>query len=255
MSTDLIASDLFLTAQMSDEVPQNSTIYVYPRPFESEEFNLSLRQLNGEVLAKRHLLEDPFEYRGIREYQPYDSMKSINWKASARTGELKVNQNNYTALKSIRIFMNLEDSGVLKKAECVEASIRIAAGLCRFFLSQGMQVSCYGNGADLFTGEIVALENGGGITHMNTIYRALARCNTANVINFKDCLEEKLLHGSDGSFTCIVSPNHYSDFIDAVTKLQDSGRDYVWFYPVWESSDPKVPDAVAGHIRFVHIRK
>jgi hypothetical protein len=90
---------------------------------------------------------------------------------------------------------------------------------------------------------------------MNTIYRALARCNTANVINFKDCLEEKLLHGSDGSFTCIVSPNHYSDFIDAVTKLQDSGRDYVWFYPVWESSDPKVPDAVAGHIRFVHIRK
>ena len=38
-------------------------------------------------------MEDPFEYRGIREYQPYDDMRSVNWKATAKTGDLKVNQN------------------------------------------------------------------------------------------------------------------------------------------------------------------
>ncbi len=136
---DLIASDLFLVNRMVDEASVNTVLYVYPKPFSSSELMLSLRQLNGSVLSKRHLQEDPFEYRGIREYQPFDSMRSINWKASAKTGELKVNQKNYTSLRSVRIFMNLEDDGVLKKPECVEASIQIAAGLCEFFLAQGMQ--------------------------------------------------------------------------------------------------------------------
>jgi uncharacterized protein (DUF58 family) len=252
---DLIASDLFLTARMTGQVPQNTTIYVYPKPYSSDEFNLSLRQLNGDILTKRHLIEDPFEYRGIREYQPYDNIKNINWKASAKTGELKVNQNNYTALKAIRIFMNLEDSGVLKKAECVEASIQIAAGLCRFFLSQGMQVSCYGNATDIFTKEFLSMEAGGGMSQMNAVYRALSRCDTNHVESFSQCLKEKLLYEKNGSFTCIVSPNHYPDFVETVSDFDEGGSDYIWFYPLWESSEPKIPENLADRIKFIHIRE
>ena len=90
---------------------------MYPKPFSHPDFKRSLKQLNGEVLTKRHLLEDPFEYRGIRDYQPQDDLKSINWKATARTGDLKVNQKNYTSQKSVRIFVNLEDTGILKKED------------------------------------------------------------------------------------------------------------------------------------------
>lgn len=254
-NVDLISSDLFLVSRMVDEALVNTTLYVYPKPFDSSEFRLSLRQLNGEVLAKRHLLEDPFEYRGIREYQPFDSMRSINWKATAKTGKLKVNQKNYTALKSVRVFMNLEDNGVLKKTECVEASIQIAAGLCEFFLSQGMQVACYGNASDMFTGEILSLEASGGANKMNTIYRALARCNAEDTHSFSGCFEEKLFDDGRTGFTCFVAPNQYEDFVKIVKAYQDRGLDYIWFYPVWESTDPKTPDEITNNIRFIHIRK
>lgn len=254
-NVSLTASDLFLVSRMADEASVNTTLYVYPKPFDSNEFKLSLRQLNGEVLAKRHLLEDPFEYRGIREYQPFDSMRSINWKASAKTDELKVNQKNYTALKSIRIFMNLEDSGVLKKSECVEASIRIAAGLCEFFLSQGMQTACYANAEDMFTGECISLEPNGGTNQMNAIYRALARCNADNTHDFFECFGEKLFDDSSALFTCFIAPNQYEDFIKIVTDYQEKGLDYIWFYPVWESADPCIPDELSDRIRFIHIRK
>lgn len=81
---DLVASDLFLTAQYTATTPiEHCSLYVYPKPFSHPDFKRSLKQLNGEVLAKRHLLEDPFEYRGIRDYQPQDDLKSINWKATA----------------------------------------------------------------------------------------------------------------------------------------------------------------------------
>lgn len=86
---DLVASDLFFLDQMISEQQISAEIYVYPRPYDSNKLYQSLIQLNGEILSKRHLLEDPFEYRGIREYQPYDDMRRINWKATAKTGDRK----------------------------------------------------------------------------------------------------------------------------------------------------------------------
>ena len=73
----LVASDLFFMGQMVKEQEMKAVLYVYPRPYDSSRLTQSLIQINGEILSKRHLLEDPFEYRGIREYQPYEDRKSV----------------------------------------------------------------------------------------------------------------------------------------------------------------------------------
>ncbi len=254
---DLVASDLFLTIEMLKTYPLKRSIYVYPRPFDSRELRLSLQQLNGEILTKQHLLEDPFEYRGIREYQPYDDMRSINWKATAKTGDLKVNQKNYTALPSVRIFFNIEDNGVLKKEECVEASFQIVAGLCSFFLNQGIQVSCYGNGADILTGEPFSLGESAGRGHLEQIYRLLARIDTTRpALDFAEYFQEEFLNqGSQNTITCIVAPNHYDKFVSLVEQLQNAGKAYRWFYPVWDYNDPKFPEQLAKNIQILHIRQ
>ncbi len=251
---ELVASDLFLTTEMVETLPVNKFLYVYPRPFDSREFRLSLQQLNGDILTKRHLLEDPFEYRGIREYQPYDDVRSINWKATAKTDELKVTQKNFTSLPSIRIFFNVEDRGVLKKEECVEACFQIAAGLSKFFLNQGVRVSCYGNGVDIFTGEPVAIEASTGKGQLWQIYRTLARVDTAKeTADFTGCFGKKLLEQSDSTITCIIAPNQYPDFVELIEAFQNGGGDYLWFYPTAERSDPKIPQSLKEHIRILHI--
>ena len=112
---NLVASDLFFLSQMVADKSVKTTLYVYPKPWNCVRLQQSLIQLSGEMLSRKHLMEDPFEYRGIREYQPYDDMRSINWKATARTGDLEVNHKNYTSLKSVRIFFNLQDDNVLRK--------------------------------------------------------------------------------------------------------------------------------------------
>ena len=105
-----------------------------------------LQWINGEIKSKAHLIEDPFEFRGIREYQPYDSMKSINWKATAKTGELRVNMRDFTSQKVVRIFLNLEDTGIIKRTEACEAAIKVAAGLVKNFTSEDMEFALYSNG-------------------------------------------------------------------------------------------------------------
>ncbi len=254
-SVDLVASDLLMSAEMTDTVPLHRAVYVYPKPYDSQEFRMSLQQLNGETLTRRHLLEDPFEYRGIREYQPSDDMRSINWKATAKLGELKVNQKNYTALESVRIFLNIEDDGIVKKTECIEEGIRIMAGLCDFFLSRGFRVACYTNGVDIVTGKPFLMEANGGRGQSEEILRGLARLDTdRKPEDFRALFEERLLQDAEGIFTCFIVPNQYRDFVALLERFQERHPHYVWFYPLWESEEPEMPPALKQNIRILHLR-
>lgn len=241
---DLVAADLFLSAEMVESRQTEQYFYVYPAPFVSEDFRRSLQQLNGELLTKRHFPEDPFEYRGVREYQPYDDMRSINWKASARTGDLKVNQKNYTALQTIRIFFNIEDSGILKKDDAVEASLQITAGLAAFFLNQGTRVACYGNGRDILNKEPLWIEAGAGTGQMQQIYRALARIDTKQkTADFVETFETELMNTGPGTTTIFVSPNAYDRFKALLERYRQKEPDCIWFCPIsqTETQSPELP--------------
>lgn len=249
---NLVASDLFFLDQMVKDMKIQTVLYVYPKPFDSRELTQSLIQINGEILSRQHLLEDPFEFRGIREYQPYDDMRRINWKATAKTGELKVNEQNYTSLKSIRIFFNIQDDNILRKEDCVEQSLCIVASICAFFLRQGLRVSCYGNGVDLITQEPMSVKAKSGQGQMDTIYRTLARVDTEQpAISFSETFQEQLFQEEDGAFTCFVAPNQYDDFMELLFRYRKTKRPFMWFYPVSGKNPPQLPEALAKHVTVI----
>ena len=254
---DLVASDLFLTAQYTATADiGHCSLYVYPKPFSHPEFRQSLKQLSGQVLAKRHLQEDPFEYRGIREYQPQDDLKSINWKATARTGEFKVNQKNYTAEKSVRIFINLEDTGILKKEDCVEASLQIATALLLLFLEQGMQVAVYCNGVDVLHNEPCILEAGGGIRQREAVLRSFALIDTAKPVrSFSELFSSRLSEASGSLMTCIVSPNAYDDFATLILQYHTRHPEMKWFLPYSGTVPPEMEDELRSLITFISLRE
>ncbi|MBD9083535.1 MAG: DUF58 domain-containing protein [Lachnospiraceae bacterium] len=254
---DLVASDLFLTAQYTATADIcHSSLYVYPKPFSHPEFRQSLKQLSGQVLTKRHLQEDPFEYRGIREYQPQDDLKSINWKATARTGEFKVNQKNYTAEKSVRIFINLEDTGILKKEDCVEASLQIATALLLLFLEQGMQVAVYCNGVDVLHNEPCILEAGGGIRQREAVLRAFALIDTSKPVrSFTELFSSRLSESSGALMTCIVSPNAYDNFASLILQYHTCHPDMKWFLPYSGTVPPEMEEELRSLITFISLRE
>lgn len=252
---DLVASDLFFSVEMTESREADGYFYVYAKPYNSEEMRQSLKQLNGEIITKRHLQEDPFEYRGIREYQYYDDMRSVNWKATAKTGELKVNQKNYTALQMIRIFFNIEDIGILKREEAVEGCLQIVAGLAENFLRMGISVAVYGNGVDIISGEPVMLEYSAGAGQLERIYKALARVDTASpTVSFADTFGEQLMQTGLSTYTFMVAPNSYEDFMELLEKYQAGGQDYAWFYPTWDFGEPRIPEWAKSHTRVLHLR-
>ena len=241
---DMVAGNLFLSVEWPKSVDSQTRLYVYPRPFDSQEFLQALQRMTGEVLCRRHLQEDPFEYRGIREYSFRDSMRDINWKATARTDELKVNQKNYTALQAVRLFLNLEDGALMRQVELLEDSIRMAAGAAQQFLGQGIRTALYTNGPDLLSGELISLEAASGAGHMESVNKSLARIELdgqipAFVQTFGDVVK-----GEDGNsgevYSVFFSSDGQEDFQQLLCECLQSRMDFLWICPVLPRMEPKI---------------
>lgn len=53
-----------------------------------DRLKLPMHRLGGLLEGRRGMVEDPFAFAGMREYDGTDPMNRINWKASARSGNL-----------------------------------------------------------------------------------------------------------------------------------------------------------------------
>lgn len=249
---DLVGTDIFFSKRFYGELKADLGFYVFPKPYYSEKFVQSLKQLNGDVITKRHLIEDPFEYRGIREYEPHDDMRMINWKASAKSGKWMVNQRDYTTTQSVRIFINVDDKGILKREKGVEDCFRIAAGLCTNFLNQGIQVSCYCNGVSGRENMPVSIDASAGKGQLLRILRTLAIVDLQKpTAPFDDTFRERLLQEDNNVVTCVIAPNQYEDFTELLLDYIQAGGDFMWFYPVENEPDKGLPEELRKHVIYL----
>lgn len=85
----LTCSDPFGWLEREIYVGCNETLLVYPLIAPIEAFGLPAVQPVGEHLRPRHLLEDPLWFAGNRQYELGDDPRRIDWKATARVGELR----------------------------------------------------------------------------------------------------------------------------------------------------------------------
>ncbi len=237
---DLVGADLFFSEELTAERESGAFLYVAPKILSRQEIAPAFRKINGEITAKRYELEDPFTLRGIRDYEPYDELKRINWKASAKTDELKVNERDYTTVNSVRIFMNLEDTGILKSQELVEMSICVCASLVQEFLRQGILVSIFTNGTDCITRERLSMEGMNGPACLDTVYKALARLDVESPMPaFGDCLGRKLFEEAS-LYTIFISHDRHEDYMELIRSYQKrQGDGFAIICPVEDASEKR----------------
>lgn len=136
----LTAFSMLHRRRFSVESPADTELYVYAARTNVSDILVTCERLMGSVQCAKRLFEDPFAYASIREYTVTDPMKTINWKASARTGELMVNTFESTHMEKVMIYLDVEDSGILKYEYLIEDSISAAASLAQKMIARGMEV-------------------------------------------------------------------------------------------------------------------
>ena len=172
---DLVATDLFLSSKLLQQLPQDTELYVYPGPVDESRLDVPFRKMMGTITKRQFLYPDPFAFQGIRTYQPQDPMSSVNWKASARTGSLLVNTYDSTVSQEVLLVLDLADETIWQEEALHEESIRLAAALSARFLNAGIPIRVICNGLDTVTGEVLHLPAGTGRQQITALNRSLAR--------------------------------------------------------------------------------
>ncbi|MBI2683685.1 MAG: DUF58 domain-containing protein [Acidobacteriales bacterium] len=125
------------------KVPLQREIIVYPSVAETDELFQVLPMITGEFEAfqagRGHDL-----YR-IREHQPGDSARLVDWKATAKSQSLKVREFTREDERKLRIVFDNPAPGVLTDAE-YEAAVELAASLAWHFADSQTQLAFVARG-------------------------------------------------------------------------------------------------------------
>lgn len=237
----LTGGDLLGQTLSSAQIPLNSEIVVYPRPAELPMDDVPYQSWQGEMSVRRFIVPDPFVIAGTREFHSGDTLKQVNWKATARTGVLQANQYDYTADRSLMIYLNVEDGAGMWRAvtnePLIEAGIEWAAGAAASVAAQGLQVGFAANMPLEGSLEEAYAEPAGGQEHLHMLYEMMARLKLERTYNFGALLEAAALSGYTGRDVLMITSYWSEELERHAERLRGNGNSVtVWIMQEGETN-------------------
>ncbi len=126
------------------------------------------------------------DFREIRKYVSGDPLKFINWKATARIGELMVNEFEREGKKAIWIFVDANMYMMHGRAtkNCFETAIELASSLCYYFTVRGYKVGLY------IVGHKTLFYPESGRRQFRKVFEVLTKLEVSNTVeNFDSAVE------------------------------------------------------------------
>ncbi|WP_317856331.1 DUF58 domain-containing protein [Chakrabartyella piscis] len=106
--------------------------------------NIFFKNAWSATTGSQGIIEDVTVLRGTREYQEQDSFKRINWRLAARGDELRVNQYETIAPKSVYFFVDTASFfGVSQDNAEFEDTLSVVGSLIEELFAMGMSVGVY----------------------------------------------------------------------------------------------------------------
>lgn len=221
----LVSYSLLHDKTYEKAVHTDARIYVYAKRTDVSQILRTCENLLGDKESSRKYLEDPFAFASIREYTMQDPMKNVNWKASAKTGELMVN--TYTSMQNERmmIYLDIEETGILKKEHLMEDNISVAVTLFQKLLNKGTEVGICVNLYDEEKKKILLLPPSRKKSQRTTLEQTLAKdWEEERVADFEKVLEFPL----EDAIPVIISRNVSEQRVRRMEEFIGSKSKGIW---------------------------
>ena len=184
------------------------------------------------------------EFMGIRDYVQTDSMRKINWKATARTGCLKVNQYHDSTSQRLTIFVNVSQTGILRYYDLIEESIRICRNFLEAFVQKGIPVRIISNGVDKVTGQEIFLLEGAGLSHIDACLKELARMDIhAPTRKMAELIWEQ--NATEGEVSLLISAEQNAELGEAYLNFVGEDGSGNWLIPIHNATKEYLTEHVS----------
>jgi uncharacterized protein (DUF58 family) len=182
-------------------------LVVFPRILPAKKIGIELRQLFGTRQSEGWIHKDPLNKVGVRPYQTTDSVKEINWKATARHRELVSDVFKPSYDHEVHIFLSNRTTkdwwdGIIKNH--LELSIIYAASVVNYGINNGFQVGLYSDGLIKNSRKYISLPPDQSKSHQNKLLTTLAMIKAANQIKLSKILYREKKNINPGSTVIII---------------------------------------------------
>ena len=153
------------------------SIFVYPKIKELSGFSLPSRRPIGDSLSRRIVWSDPSRPAGVREYQPGDPVKNIDWKTTARRGEMYVRKFDSSMSEHVMIFAEAVTTKVPwegYRSDVLEGTMVATASISKCALELGYKVGLVTNGITSLRTSRAVIPPSSGPNQLTSLLEALA---------------------------------------------------------------------------------
>jgi len=218
-----------LLGMTADQQSQGAAdhLIVYPRVISFTKVNLPSRSPMGTLRDIQPIFEDPTRPAGKREYQNGDSLRRIDWKASASIGRLQTKQFEPSIALETTIFLNLDqqDYSLKTRFDASELSIVVAASLANWIISKRQSTGLITNGMDPLSVDTrpIPIPARKGRAHLMRILEILARIRALETTPFITLFRQNRVHLPWGTTAIIITGSAEPDIFDELLQARHAG--------------------------------
>jgi uncharacterized protein (DUF58 family) len=203
-------------------------LVVYPHTYSMPELGLDSARPFGELRGGNRIFEDPSRVVGIRDYQPGDPMKRIDWNATARVQRLQSRLYEPSRAQSIVVALNVGTSQHNWQGAdpvLVERGVSVAASVARWAAEADLAVGLIANGAFPGQGRPIRIGVGQHPDRLNRILEALAAVRVFTMSNLARELEGASTGALPAGSTVVVAAAVMPDDLAAtLLRLRGDGH-------------------------------
>jgi uncharacterized protein (DUF58 family) len=201
--------------------PGHDELLVYPKRFAVDVGALASRALLGDSRTRWAPLEDPTRIVGVRAYRPGDPLRSIDWRASARSPGLQVRELESSASRSVALLVDYRIPNTLARREArsqLELVIAVAASLFCELAERRCAVGLWASGA--LDGAPLAFPCRHGPDQVPTVLEALARTPAMERVPFSAVLAAQVGTLRSGTSLVVVAADFPEPSVLALPQLR-----------------------------------
>ncbi len=208
------------------EAPEITSFIAYPRVFALDDLGFPADRPLGDSKGRNRIFEDPLRIAGLRDYEPGDPLRRIDWKATARHGELQSRVYEPSAVQHLYVLLNIDTlehswEGYLK--DDLERTVSMAASLAVWATGRRYAVGLLANGSLPNSDRPIRLPPSRARTQLPRILETLAVVQPLTMGDLAGRLRREASRLPLGSTLILAAAFIPDELAEAMRRLQDEG--------------------------------
>jgi uncharacterized protein (DUF58 family) len=218
-----------LLGMSGESMSEGPTEYltVYPRVVSLSDVRLPSNSPMGTMRHKQPIFEDPTRPFGKRDYQSGDSLRRIDWKASATAGRLQTKLFEPSIALETAIFLNLNlvDYNARTRFDSTELAIVVTASIASWVIARRQSSGLVAHGLDPLSADSrpVPVPSRKGRAHLMRILDILARIRAVEIEPFPAMLRNHRVHLPWGTTMVVITGSADQALFDELLQSRRAG--------------------------------